>query len=1016
MRLPTQAIKNYQFVLIMVLLAVMVGTHSLLTMPRTEDPDLAFPNYTVTVIYPGTSPEDMEELVVNPLEDAIDELDDIVEVVSTIEEGLAVIQVEAEFGIDYDRKNDELNREINAIRDELPDNIFSLNVEQFKPEDRTKIIQLALVSETASYAKMDETEEDLQDVIESVAGVKEAEIEASPDEEIRVALDMERMVHQNISVDQVAYALTDQNMNIPGGDLSSGSRRFNIETSGSFKTLDQIRRIPVRGNQGKLVYLEDLAEVFYANEDLRWLARHEGTRAIFVTVKRKSGENLVQITEDIHKKLDQFRSELPPDILMEVAFEQAPAVSNRINGFFINLLQGIVLVGLVIFVFLGYRSSMITMTVIPIAMIIGIGVLDLLGFGLQQISIAALVIALGLLVDNGIVVIENIVRFRKKGYSFLEAAAKGTSEVGYAIISSTLTTVFAFAPLAMMQSGPGEFLRSLPVTVMIVLAISLVLALIFTPILAGRFLKDNPPKKPRRVESWISSSIERFYRPALKKVLRRKGWVVTAAILLFVGSGMLFPFIGVSFFPTADKPMLLIEVDTPDGANLYETDRAVRFVESVLDTTAFVEDYTANVGHGNPQVYYNRIPESYKKNHGQLLVNFREWDPPTFYATLDQFRESFERYPGAQITFRELKNGAPFNAPIEIRVLGKQLDMLKALSYRVEEIIRKTSGTVDVDNPLSINRTNLKVDINRDKASLAGLSVASIDRTVRAAMSGLEVEEVTMENGEEYPIVLRLPVEEQTSVRDFDKIYLASRDGAQVPLRQVAETRFESATNQILHYNMQRSTSVTANVTNPDNTTTITEEIIMGLNQVNWPDGYSYYVAGEYETQQEAFGDLTNLLILALVAIFAILVLQFRSFSQPLIIFSAIPLAITGSFIALFITGWSFSFFAFVGFISLMGIVVNNSIILVDYANQLRSEGRTVYEAIIESAETRFTPIVLTTTTTILGLLPLTLSNTSLWSPLGWTIIGGMLSSTALTLLIVPILYQWFTKVEEPVL
>jgi len=1010
MRLPKQAIKNYQFVTILVLLALLVGANSFFNMPRTEDPDLAFPNYTVTVIYPGTNPEDMEELVVNPIEEAIDEIEEINEVETTIEEGVAIIKVEAEFGIDYEEKNNELIREINAIRDELPDNIYSLDVDQYKTRDRTKIMQLALVSETSSYKRLEETATRLQKMVENVKGVKETGIEANPEEQIRIALDLQRMANQNLSVDQVMFSLTDQNMNIPGGDVRAGSKTFNIETSGSFKNLNQIKRLPVASNNGKIVYLEQIANIFYSHEDNRWLGRYDGKRSIFVTVTRKSGENLVQITKAIHKKLDQFRSTIPEGITMAVSFEQAPAVSNRINGFFINLLQGIVLVGFVIFLFLGYRSSLITMTVIPIAMILGIGVLDFLGFGLQQISIAALVIALGLLVDNGIVVIENIVRFRKKGFTYIEAAAKGTSEVGYAIISSTLTTILAFAPLAMMQSGPGEFLRSLPLTVIIVLLISLILALVFTPILAGRLLKDRSSRKPKLVEGWTQTFVTQYYRRILRKVLHRKGWVVSGALTLFVSSVMLFPLIGVSFFPTADKPMLLIEVDTPNGSNIYETNRAVRFVESVLDTTDYVKDYTSNIGHGNPQVYYNRIPESYKKNHGQLLVNFEQWNQEAFYSSLRQFRKSFDRYPGAQITFRELKNGAPFNAPIEIRILGEQLDTLKSLSYRVEDIIQNTDGTIDIDNPLAINRTNLKVDINRDKVALLGLSLASVDRTVRAAMSGLRIDEATMEDGEEYPLVLRLPLQEKTSILDFDKIYLSSKTGAQIPLRQISDIRFEQATNQILHYNLDRSTSVLANVKNPDKTTAITEAIISELENIDWPDGYSYHVAGEYETQQEAFGDLANLLIMALIGILAILVLQFKSYTQPLIIFSAIPLAITGSFLALFFTGWSFSFFAFVGFISLMGIVVNNSIILVDYANQLQSEGRSVYEAITKSAETRFTPIVLTTITTILGLLPLTLSNTSLWSPLGWTMIGGMITSTGLTLLIVPILYQWFTN------
>jgi len=1010
MRLPESSILNFRFILVMVFIACIVGVNAINVMPRTEDPDLSLPSFSITALLPGTSPADMEELIVKPIEDALEDLDDITEVITLIDEGIAIFQIEAKFGLDYERKLDEIFREVNAIRNELTENLLELSIELFKPENFTSIMQLALVSETATYREMDQITDQLERVLSRIDGVKKTDTEALPEEEIRIAADFERMAEQNISLDMMLTALADYNANIPGGNLKAGSRSLTVQSSGSLGALEEIRRIPVASGANHTVTIGSLANVYYAHEDIRWMGRYNGERAIFVTVKREPGKNMVQVTSEIMVAIEQFRTQLPTDISLEVAFEQASAVDERISEFFWNLMQGMLLVSVVIFVFLGIRSSFITITVIPIAMIIGIGMLYFAGFGLQQISIAALVIALGLLVDNGIVVVENIVRYQKNGYSLMDAAVKGTSEVGYAIISSTVTTILAFAPLAMIQSGPGEFLRSLPLTVIFVLVTSLLLALILIPILSTRVLKEKAEEKPGWFDRFIQKLIRRAYRPSLNTALRYKGIVFSAAIALFVGSLALFPFIGVSFFPTADKPLLLIEVDLPAGSNIDETDRAVRFVESVLDTTAYVQAYTSNAGHGNPQIYYNRIPESYKSYHGQLLVRFEEWNPARFYETLDQFRAAFQRYPGAKITFREFVNGAPFNAPIEIRVLGERLDQIAELSFQVEDVIRSVEGTLDVDNPLARARTDLSIALDWEKAALAGLSVASVDRSIRAAVAGIRAENALMEDGKEYPLVVRLGTEGDTRVRDLESVYLLNAYGDQIPLRQLAETRFEPSINSFLHFNFERSSSVTANVINADFTTRITEEIIRGLDEISWPDGYSYYVAGEYETQQEAFGDLANLLILAMIGVFAVLVLQFRSFLQPVIIFSAIPMAITGSFVALFITGWSFSFFAFVGFISLIGIVVNNSIILIDYANQLRREGKSVLRSVIESAETRFTPIVLTTTTTVAGLLPLTLSNTGLWTPLGWTIIGGMITSTALTLLIVPILYIWFTR------
>jgi len=315
-----------------------------------------------------------------------------------------------------------------------------------------------------------------------------------------------------------------------------------------------------------------------------------------------------------------------------------------------------------------------------------------------------------------------------------------------------------------------------------------------------------------------------------------------------------------------------------------------------------------------------------------------------------------------------------------------------------------------VEIPFSLNKTELSLALNKEKAGLLGLSYLDFDQGVRASLTGLRVDRVSLDDGEKYPLVVRMPFDEEPDLSDFNKVYFATRTGGQVPLRQVADFEFQAASAEILHFNLDRHASVTASVVDADKTVPLTQEVLEKLKSVELPKGYSFYAAGEYENQQSAFGDLGIILLLAQIGIFAILVLQFRSILQPLVVFSAIPLAITGSFFALYLTGWSFSFFAFVGFISLIGIVVNNSIIMVDYMNQLRKEGMSLDEAVRVGSERRFTPIVLTSITTILGLVPLTATASNLWSPLGWTIIGGMVSSTLLVLLIVPVLYRWFSK------
>jgi multidrug efflux pump subunit AcrB len=1010
MKLPDWSIRNGAFVLVVTLLATAVGVLSYRGMPRLEDPSINLPVYVLTVVYPGTSPTDMEDLIVDPVEDRLEEIDDLTEVKTEIYEGVAVFRIEADFAVDdWDDKYDELVRELGTVRAGLPPGIVLYELEQFKQEDRAVVHQLALTAPAAPFAELEAIAERIEDRLEGVAGVKQVDLDGYPEQQVRVSIDFQRCAALGVPPTSIIAILQQNNANIPGGDVGGDGRTFSIKTSGSFRDLAELRATVVGGADGKLVYLGDVADVRLAYADERWRVRYAGQRAILLSVLTEQRSNLVSVNAELHAALDELRPTLPPTVGLYTAFEQAPAVSARISDFFGNLLQGVVLVGVIILLFLGFRAAAIVMLVIPLCILITLALLNGAGFALQQISIAALVIALGLLVDNGIVVIENINGYLRQGLSPARAAARGTGEVGWAIVSSTVTTVLAFFPLTQLSGGPGEFLRSLPVTVMFALGISLILALTFSPLLASRLLRYRRPAADPLPQRLLASFVSRVYRPVLDFSLRRGAIVVGTASLLLVGAVSLFPRIGVSFFPTADKALLLIDVATPPGSDLDATDAAIRFVESVLDTTPYVRDHTANVGHGNPMVYYNRVPFSFRQNEGQLLVNFTHWDPVLFYGTLADFRRAFAGYPGAEITFQELKNGAPVEAAVEFRLTGPDDRVITTLAQQAEEVLTATPGILNVRNSLAESKTDLQLALNYTKAGLIGLSPLDFDRTVLASLSGLDVDRVSFADGTDYPLNVRIPFDDSPGIADFDRVYLTTRGGTPVPLQQVASLELERSPARISHYQLERIAPITADVSNADRTIPLTLKLIDRLDELDWPAGYGYTVGGEYEEQQATFGTLGIILLLAMLAIFAVLVLQFGSLLQPLIVFSAIPLAVTGSFLALWLTGWSFSFFAFVGFISLIGIVVNNSIILVDFINQLRAGGVPLGEAIRRGSERRFIPIVLTTLTTILGLLPLTLQSTSLWSPLGWTIIGGMVSSTVLVLLVVPVLYGWLS-------
>ncbi len=1012
MKLPGLAIDNYPFTLTVFGLLLILGLTSFFTMPRSEDPPLDLPGASVIIIYPGSNPVDLEQLVADPLEEALNELDDIKRMETSMRDGILITSVEFDFGTDPDDKFDEVSQQVNRIRSDLPDEIHDVQILEWSSTD-VVIMQLALVSEAAEYATIEREAGKLKKKMEKVPGVKLVEILAVPEEELRVSLDLEKMSRMNISVEQVSRTIQSNNANIPGGSIEIGQRDFSIRTSGSYRNLDEIRRTVVSSYMGRNIYLENIAAVDFGYEDNLYFARYNGTRSVFIAVRQKEGYNIFRITEELNRIIGDFRKELDRETQLVSVFSQAESVDQRINGFLSNLFFGILLVGMVIFLSLGFRASLLVIIAIPLSILIGLGFLDMSGFGLQQISIAGLVIALGLLVDNSIVIVENIERFIGLGHSRREASEKGSVQLGWPIISATVTTMLAFIPIISMPDKAGRFIQSMPLTVIYTLFASLIIALLLTPYLASVFLRKHtavPLRRQYNLKFLLRSLIEGPYRRTLDFALRRKRFVILASLLLVFGSVALFRVVGVSFFPKAEKPQFMIRIHTPDGTNMRKADAVTRQIESMLDTIPLVKHYASNVGHGNPRIYYNIFPKRFEKNFAEIYVQLDRYEVEEFDGLIASLREVFKDFTGAKIYIKEFEQGAPIEAPLTIKITGANMELLKQISRDFESMVRLEEGLVNVENSLDRYSTDFYVHINREKAGMLGVPVFEIDRTIRTAITGMTVSDFRDEEGREYNIVLRMPFRDRPKLEDFDRIYVTSLSGRSIPLAQLASLELGEAPGIITHFDMDRNGTITADLRKGHSLDEIVERLNEKFSEYPLPADYQYTFTGELESREESFGGMMRAGIIALIAIFAVLVLQFRSFTQPFIIFSALPLALLGSVLALYITGYTFSFTALIGLISLSGIVVNNSIILVDYINKLIGEGMQKATAIKLAGETRFTPIVLTTLTTIGGLLPLTLRGGTLWAPMGWTIIGGLFISTFMSLLVVPVLYSMYTR------
>jgi multidrug efflux pump subunit AcrB len=1009
MKLPRIAIEYHHFTIVVFILLTIFGVSSFISMPRSEDPAVSPPGTSVSVIYPGSSPTDLESLVVDPIEEVLNELEDIKTIESYASHGFAIVSIEFLAGSDDEEKYTDVVQKVNSIRGDLPEDIMSLETIKWTTT-AVAILQIALVSDTAVYSDLEREAKRLKKMLEKTPGVKEVETMGYPEREVRVSVDTEKISQMRIPLSLISDAIEINNANIPGGSIDIGEKKFTIKTSGSYDSLDGIRNTIIYSVNDRPLYLKDIADIRFSYKDETYRARFNGRRCVFVTVTQKERTNIFHIMDDIRKRVTAFEEQLPDSISVEYVVDQTDSVSTRINSFLFNLLQGLIIVGIVVFIGVGLRASAVVMTAIPLSFLIAIGFVNVSGYGLQQMSIVGLVIALGLLVDNAIVVTENVSRFLTLGYSHREAAVKGTQQIGWAVVSATATTVLAFVPIIMMKDITGEFIRSMPVTVIYTLSASLIIALTLTPYLSSVFLKIGDGKKRQNFKERIGLYLKSRFKIILDFALSHRVVTVIITVLIFAASLAVFPILGFSLFPKAEKPQFLINIDTPQGTTLDQTDKAAKFVESVLASRDEVKLYAVNVGKGNPPIYYNVQSASERSNHAQIFIQLKRYDEEEMSKMIDELRLVFAEYPGATIVVKELQQGPPVEAPIAIKLLGEDMDVLEDISHDVEKIFAEQPGTININNPLKESKTDLYININREKAGLLGIPLVEIDRTVRTGITGMAVSKYRDRSGKEYDIVIRLPFENKPAVSDFNRIYVSSISGALIPLMQVASVDFRTSPTGINHYNLERAVSITADVLSGYSIDETTKSIMAKLNAYSWPKGYRYHTGGELESRERSFGGLRQAFLIALIAIFAVLVLQFRSYTQPLIVFSAIPFAVIGSFFALLITRNTFSFTAFIGLTGLIGIVINNSILLVEYSNQLMREGKQMYDAVKTAAQVRFKPILLTTFTTIGGLLPLTLRGGTIWAPFGWTLIGGLASSTFLTLVVVPVLYTIFTR------
>lgn len=1010
--LATFAVRRWQFTLVAFGLLVMLGINAFNTVPRSEDPHFPVPIVTVRAVLPGAEPTEIEQLITDPIEDAVDGLDNIDKIESFSGDGAAVISVHFTWDVDPERKYDQVVREVNAIRGNLPAGLTRLDIQRVRTSE-VSIVQVALTSDILPMRRLEKTADRLRERLDRVPGVRESKYWGAPPSEVQVTLDLARLAALKLPATAVADALKSAGAEAPIGAVQAGERRFNVKSGGAFRSLDTIADTPVRAVGGQVTRVRDVATVAWAQQEPSHLTRFNGKRAVFVTVTQKDGQDVAKITQAVQAVLDDYEKTLPAGVKLERGFVQAENVKHRLHNLFRDFGIALALV-LITLLPLGPRAGVVVMVSIPLSLLIGLTMLQAFGFTLNQLSIAGFVLALGLLVDDSIVITENIARRIREGEERTAAAINGTRQISLAVLGCTATLMLAFLPLMALPAGSGAYIKSLPVTVLCTIAASLLVSMTIIPFLASRLLDKHSDPEGNALLRAVNNGIHQFYKPVLHRALARP-WLTLAILLAICLTTLpLVKLIGSSLFPSAETPQFLIRVETPDGSSLARTDRALRYVEQRVRAEPDVAWVAANLGRGNPQIFYNRSQRESATTFAELFVSLKRWEPGKSELVLDRLRRDFADFPGARISVLTFENGPPIEAPVAIRLTGQNLDVLKALAARAETILKATPGARDVTNPIRLDRTDLDLGVDEAKAAALGVPAGATRRVARLALSGEETGRFRDPDGDDYAVKVRLPTEQvdgapRNPLSALKGVYVPTADGLAAPLDAIATPRLKSSPSRIDRFDRERTVTITAHVQTGFLASGVTEDAVARLERdLPLPPGYRLSLGGEAEAASESFAGLGAAVLVAVFGILAVLVLEFQKFKTAIVVAGIIPFGVFGAVLALALTGHSLSFTATIGVIALIGIEIKNSILLVDFTEQLRREGMNLHDAIEKAGEVRFLPVLLTSVTAIGGLLPLALERSGLYSPLAIAIIGGLITSTLLSRVATPVMY-WLT-------
>lgn len=1017
MNFVKSSLKYRQVTFSVLFLVFAFGIYSLFNMPRREDPKITIPAGLVVAYYPGANSSQVEEQVTRKLEEYLFQYEEVrkEKTFSITMDGSVEVHIWLKDNV---RKPDifwnKLKHQLMIVKAiDLPQSVIGPVVNSDFGDCEALVI--GIESNNASLAELKEYTKKLEDNLRTIPAASKIKRMGEQSEQISISYNSSKLAQYNISLLQVVKVLQSQNGINPSGELKNGNSSAPLYTKGYYQTETEIRNQIVGASKtGAVIRLGDIATVERKYEDPKSKITVNGHPGILLTIQMHEGYNVVKFGKEVKRKLAEVEKQLPANVRFTIIANQPQLVNDNVSRFLREFLLAIAAVILVVFLLLPMSIAAVAATAIPITISVTFALLDIFGIELHQVSLASLILVLGLVVDDAIVIADNYVNLLDKGHDRWTAAWQSATSLVIPVLTATVTIIAAFTPMMILTGVIGEFIFALPVTVAIALSSSFIVAMLLTPLLCYLFIKKglHGHKAEEPAGKKINTLLDRMqsgYNKSIDWCVKHTKITIAGSLLTLVLAGLLFK-AGVrhKFFPAAERNQFIIELWMPTATQLEKTEEAILRIENTLKTDKRVLNYATFVGRSAPRFYYNYSPEAPAANFAQLLINTS--GPKATETMYNDLSERVSRLvPEGRVQVKMMQQGQPLNAPVEVRISGPDITQLKYIGSQVQDIIRNSNGSDLVRSDFQEDYYGYSIQL-KEEASRLGFTTTSISQMVYTGFSGLPVSTV-YEGDNPVKIMLNLDEQSRQDVSDLQNVYLESPfSGARVPLRQVADIKPQWNTGRIIHRNGIRAMTIQSETTRNVLASELLKEIRPKIAAMKLPPGYNIEYGGEAGNKNEVFGVMTAALFISLIAIFLVLLFQFRSLKEVGIVMITIPLSLFGAVFGLVITGNDFGFTAFVGLISLSGIVVRNAIILIDHANELIAKGMDIRTAAIEAGKRRLRPIFLTAMAAAIGVWPMILSGSPLWSPLASVIAFGVVWSMIVATLIVPVLYLTLIK------